>query len=188
MRNLSLSGNICSLLRRCKQLEATLRRAGVPAFLACLPMALLGLEYTLMLRKKNANISRITRRMGGWLQTVEELSAHERSRAEFIDLDRKMRGDIEGACESMRNLRDLCVEICDMFLAAGHESGLLRRGRDRFNHTVQEACRLSQSLVDAVDAHDRRALAIRQQEHAIAQAGVASAAAHAMRAAGTAEA
>jgi len=183
MRNHSLSGNICSLLRRCKKLEMTLRRAGIPAFFACLPLALLALEYALMLRQKNANISRITRRIARWQATVQELSAHEQARTEFIDLDRKMRADIEGACDSMRTLRDLCVEICDMFAEVGYHSEMLRRGRDRFDATIKEACRLSQSLIDSVDAHDRRALAIRQQEHAVVQAGEASAAAHAVRAA-----
>lgn len=183
MRNHSLSSNIVSLLRRCKALETALRRAGLPTFLACLPVALLALQYALILREKTAGIRRISGRIEGWLATVGELSAHERGRSEFIDLDRKMRGDIEGACDSMRNLRDLCVEICAMFSAVGHESGMLQRGRDRFEETVKEACRLSQALVDAVDAHDRRALAIRQQEHAMDQAGAASAAAHAARAA-----
>lgn len=183
MRNHSLGGNIGSLLHRCKKLEATMRRAGIPAVLAALPIGLLALEYALILRKKNANISRITRRIGRWQVTVMELSGHERTRAEFIDLDRQMRGDIEGACDSMRTLRDLCVEICSMFSEVGHHSDMLRRGRDRFDATVNEACRLSQSLIDTVDAHDRRALAIRQQEQAIVQAGAASAAAHAARAA-----
>lgn len=183
MRNQSLSGNIVSVLRRCKELETAMRKAGFPRFLACLPMALLALQYALMLREKNANIGRICGRIKSWLATVKELSAHERSRGEFIDLDRKMRGDIEGASHSMCALRDLCLEICAMFSALGYESALLQRGRDRFDATVKEACRLSRSLVDAVDDHDRRALAIRQQEHAIAQAGVASAAAHAARAA-----
>lgn len=183
MRNQSLSGNIVSVLRRCKELEKAMRKVGIPSFLACLPLSLLALQYALMLREKNANISRISGRIKGWLATVQELSAHERGRSEFIDLDHKMRGDIEGACDSMRNLRDLCVEICAMFSAVGYESGLLQRGRDRFDESVKEACRLSQSLVDAVTDHDRRALAIRQQEHAIEQAGMASAAAHAARAA-----
>lgn len=183
MRKHSLGGNIGSLLHRCKKLETTLRRAGIPAFLACLPMSLLAVEYALILRGKNANISRITRRIGRWQATVMEMSCHERTRAEFIDLDRKMRGDIEAACDSMRNLRDLCVEICAMFSDVGYHSAVLKRGRDRFDATVNEACRISQSLIDTVDAHDRRALAIRQQEHAIAQAGEASAAAHAARAA-----
>lgn len=181
MRNQTLSSNIASMLRRCKDLEAAMRKAGLPAFLACLPIALLALQYALMLREKNASISRITRRMQSWIRTVQDLSLHERGRSEFIDLDRKMRGDIEGACDSMRTLRDLCVDICAMFCAAGYESGMLNRSRDRFDETVKEACRLSQTLVDAVDAHDQRALAIRQQEHAIEQAGQASAAAHAAR-------
>jgi hypothetical protein len=188
MRNHSLSGNIVSLLRRCKALEAAMRKAGFPAFLACLPVALLALQYVLMLREKTASIRRICGRMHSWLATVGELSAHERGRSEFIDLDRKMRGDIEGACDSMRSLRGLCVEICAMFSAVGHESGLLQRGRDRFEEAVKEACRLSQSLLDAVDAHDCRALAIRQQEHAIEQAGESSAAAHAARASAALEA
>jgi hypothetical protein len=182
MRNHSLSGNICSLLRRCKQLELTLRRAGVPGFLACLPLALLAWQYALMLREKNASITRIARRIRRWQGTVQELSAHERARSEFIDLDRKMRADIEGACDSMRTLRDLCGEICDMFAAAGYASATLERCRKRFDDSVNEACRLSQTLVDAVDAHDRRALSIRQQEHAMAQAGQPSAAAQAARA------
>lgn len=183
MRNYSLSGNIVALLRRCKKLELTMRRAGLPAFLACLPLSLLALEYALMLRQKNANISRIVCRMVRWQATVLELSAHEAARAEFIDLDRQMRADIEGACDSMRSLRELCLEICEMFTEAGYESAMLRRGRDRFDATVREACRLSQALIDSVDAHDRRALAIRQQLQAIEQAGAASAAAHAARAA-----
>jgi hypothetical protein len=181
MRNHSLSGNIVSVLRRCKSLEAAMRKAGFPAFLACLPVSLLALQYALILREKAASIRRISGRIHGWLSTVSELSAHERGRSEFIDLDRKMRADIEGACDSMRNLRDLCVEICAMFSAVGHESGLLQRGRDRFEEQVREACRLSQSLLDAVDAHDRRALALRQQEHAMQQAAAASGTAHAAR-------
>jgi hypothetical protein len=183
MRKHSLGGNIGSLLHRCKKLEIALRRAGIPAFLACLPLSLLACEYALILRQKNANISRIARRIGRWQGTVMELSCHEKTRAEFIDLDRQMRGDIEGACDSMRTLRDLCLEICGMFSEVGYDSGMLQRGCERFNATVNEACRLSQSLIDQVDAHDRRALAIRQQEQAIAQAGEASAAAHAARAA-----
>jgi hypothetical protein len=183
MRNQSLGSNIGAILRRCKKMETSLRRAGLPAFLACLPMALLACQYALILREKNANISRISRRIQRWQGTVSELSSHECARTEFIDLDRKMRADIEGACDSMRNLRDLCVEICEMFSAVGYESAMLQRGRDRFDATVKEACRLSQSLIDLVDAHDRRALAMRQQQHAIEQAGEASAAAHAARAA-----
>lgn len=181
MRNHSLSGNITALLRRCKDLESAMRKVGIPAFLACLPMALLALQYTLMLRDKNASISRISGKIDGWTATVREMSAHEIGRSEFIDLDRKMRGDIEGACDSMRTLRDLCVEICAMFSAVGYESRMLQRGRDRFDAAVNEACRRSQSLLTALDEHDRRALAIRQQEHAIQQAGLASAAAQAAR-------
>ncbi|MYN02023.1 hypothetical protein GTP41_07895 [Pseudoduganella sp. DS3] len=181
MRNHSLSGNIAAVLRRCKELESSMRKVGIPAFLACLPVTLLALQYALMLREKNAGISRISGKIEGWTATVRELSAHEHGRSEFIDLDRKMRGDIEGACESMRALRDLCVEICAMFSAFGYESGMLRRCRDRFDTAVNEACRRSQLLMTAVDEHDRRALAIRQQEHAIQQAGAASAAAHAAR-------
>jgi len=183
MRNHSLGSNICALLRRCKQMETTLRRAGLPAFLACLPMALLAWQYALILREKNANISRISRKIQRWQGTVSQLSAHDSARTEFLDLDRKMREDIEGACDSMRNLRDLCVDICELFSAAEYESPMLKRARDRFDETVREACRLSQSLIELIEVHDRRALAIRQQQHAIEQAGEASAAAHAARAA-----
>jgi len=183
MRKHSLGGNIGSLLHRCKKLETSMRRAGFPGFLACLPISLLALEYALILRQKNTNISRITKRIDRWQATVLEMSVHEKTRAEFIDLDRQMRADIEAACDSMRTLRDLCVEICGMFTEVGYHSAMLRRGRDRFDATVNEACRLSRSLIDTVDAHDRRALAIRQQEHALVQAGEASAAAHAARAA-----
>ncbi|SFF82479.1 hypothetical protein SAMN05518865_10550 [Duganella sp. CF458] len=186
MRNQSLGSNIGAVLRRCKKMETSLRRAGMPAFLACLPMALLAWQYALILREKNANIRRICGRIQGWKVTVSELTAHDCARTEFIDLDRKMRTDIEGACDSMRSLHDLCAEICEMFSAVGYESPMLKRGRDRFDATVKEACRLSQSLIDLVDAHDRRALAIRQQQHAMAQAGEASAAAHAARTASAA--
>jgi hypothetical protein len=183
MRNQPLGSNIGAILRRCKKMETTLRRAGMPAFLACLPLALLACQYALILCEKNANISRISRKILRWQGTVSQLSAHDCARSEFIDLDRKMRADIEGASDSMRNLRDLCLEICELFSAAGYESPMLKRCCDRFDATVKEACRLSQALVDLVDAHDRRALAIRQQQHAIEQAGEASAAAHAARAA-----
>ncbi|KQV46603.1 MULTISPECIES: hypothetical protein [unclassified Duganella] len=181
MRNQSLGSNIGAILRRCKKMETNLRRAGMPAFLACLPLALLACQYALILRQKNINISRIIGRIQRWKSTVSELSAHDCARTEFIDLDRKMRADIEGACDSMRTLCDLCAEICDMFSAVGYESPMLKRGRDRFDATVEDACSVSQSLIDLVDTHDRRALAIRQQQHAIELAGEASAAAHAVR-------
>ena len=109
MRNQSLGSNIGAILRRCKKMETTLRQAGMPAFLACLPLALLALQYALILREKNANISRISRKIVRWQATVSQLSAHDCARTEFIDLDRKMRADIEGASDSMCSLRDLCL-------------------------------------------------------------------------------
>ncbi len=52
MRNQSLGSNIGAVLRRCKKMETSLRRAGMPAFLACLPMALLAWQYALILHEK----------------------------------------------------------------------------------------------------------------------------------------
>jgi len=181
MRNYSLIGNIGAMLHRCKQLETSMRQAGMPAFLACLPLGVLALQYCFMLRQKTSRIVRIAGRIERWQGTVDQLSAHEKGRSEFIDLDRKMRIDIEAAATSMRGLRELCMEICAMFTAIGYQSPMLESALQRFFNAVENACEASARLVEKVDAHDRRALSIRQQQHALEQAAQASSIAHGAR-------
>lgn len=181
MRNRSRIGRISPSVQRCKELSRVLQRAGMPDFMACLPLSLLSLQHCLILRRKTARIAVIEGRMQRWLATVRDMSAHERARSEFLDLDHSMRNDIVGARDSMRDLCELCSEICGSFAVIGHESDLLERYRQRFVDVVARACVLSDTLVDAIDAHDRCALDIRQQQHALEQAALASAAAHAAR-------
>jgi len=183
MRNDPLIAYIGGLLQKFKRFETLMRQFGLPLFLAQIPTWFLCLNYCIMMEGKTARISRIARRIQRWLNTVRELSAHEKARTELIDIDCGMRDNIEATKRTLLQLRELCVDIVAMFASIGFRSWMLSRTQRTFLQAVDLSCETATTLQGALAAHDNRALSILRQEQAQQIAAKASEAAHAARAA-----
>jgi hypothetical protein len=130
------------------------------ACLARLPVWALCLIYCAMMRGKTARIGRIEQRIHSWLDTIRELSRHEKGRTELVDLDSSMRNDIETTKRTLLALRDVCLDIGTMFGSIGFRSRLLTRTQQAFVTVVDESCATATALQLALQSHDRYALAL----------------------------
>ncbi|QBE62340.1 hypothetical protein [Pseudoduganella lutea] len=160
MRQDPLLASIGGMLRRFKCAEAWLCRAGLPVFLARVPIWLLCLQYCMMMRGKTVRISRIAERIVGWLQTITRLSQDEQACTELIDIDSGMRNDIESTKRTLLQLRELCVDVGGMFHSIGFESAMLETTQENFLAVVDESCITAATLQRALEMHDVRALAL----------------------------
>lgn len=160
-----LLASIGGMLRRFKRAEAWLRKAGLPVFLARVPVWLLCLQYCIMMRGKTVRITRVSQRIARWLQTITELSQHETARAELLDMDGGMRNDIESTKRTLLLLRDLCVDMGGMFDSIGFDSRLLDSTQKTFLAVVDESCITATTLQRALEMHDIRALALLRELH-----------------------
>ncbi|AVR96159.1 hypothetical protein C9I28_10845 [Pseudoduganella armeniaca] len=141
-------------------METRLARVGMPAFLARFPVWVLCLIYCTMMRGKTARIGRIEQRIHSWLDTIRELSRHEKGRTELVDLDSSMRNDIETTKRTLLALRDVCLDIGTMFGSIGFRSRRLTRTQQAFVTVVDESCATATALQLALQSHDSRALAL----------------------------
>lgn len=183
MRQDPVIAGLSSLLQKYRQAEEWLRRAGLPAVLARLPLSLICLNYCGMLFGKTLRLARIAARIHRWLQTVEQLQQSEKARTEMIDLDGGMRDDIEATKRTIESLRDLCLGVARLFASVGHRSRLLDKVQEMFTRVVDDCCDTATRLQGALADHDQRALSLLRQMQAEQQAVDASEAAHAARAA-----
>ncbi|WP_175016849.1 hypothetical protein [Massilia sp. YMA4] len=168
MRQDRLSAHIGITLQKLRRMETRLSRAGMPAVLARLPMWMLCLIYCTMMRGKTARIGRIEQRIHSWLDTIRELSRHEKGRTELVDLDSSMRNDIETTKRTLLALREVCLDIGTMFGSIGFRSRLLTCTQQAFVTVVDESCATATALQLALQSHDRHALALLRamvQEH-----------------------
>lgn len=174
MRQDRLSAHIGITLQKLRRMETRLARAGMPPCLARLPVWALCLIYCAMMRNKTARIGRIEQRIHSWLDTIRELSRHEKGRTELVDLDSSMRNDIETTKRTLLALRDVCLDIGTMFGSIGFRSRLLTRTQQAFVTVVDESCATATALQIALQSHDRCALALlraTEPGHETAQAG-----------------
>jgi hypothetical protein len=170
MRQDPLLASIGGMLRRFKRAETWLRSAGLPVFLARVPVWLLCLQYCIMMRGKTRRISRVGERIARWLETITELSQHDTARTELLDMDGGMRNDIESTKRTLLLLRDLCVDVGGMFHTIGFHSRLLESTQQTFLVVVDECCITATTLQRALEMHDVRALALLREMHAAEQA------------------
>ncbi|TWI70165.1 hypothetical protein IP91_01245 [Pseudoduganella lurida] len=150
--------NIGGMLRRFKRAENWLRKAGLPVFLARVPVWVLCLQYCMMMERKTMRIGRIAQRISRWLETITELSLNESARIELIDMDQGMRNDIESTKRTLIVLRNLCVDIGALFRTIGFHSNMLGRTQEGFLAVVDDACNTATTLQRALEMHDTRAL------------------------------
>ncbi|MBB3224078.1 hypothetical protein [Pseudoduganella umbonata] len=160
-----LLASIGGMLRRFKRAEAWLRSAGLPVFLARVPVWLLCLQYCLMMRGKTVRISRVAGRITQWLETITELSQHENARTELLDMDGGMRNDLESTKRTLRLLRELCVDVGGMFDSIGVASRLLDSMQESFLDVVDDASITATTLQRALEMHDMRALVLLREMH-----------------------
>jgi hypothetical protein len=160
MRQDRLSAHIGFTLQKLRRMETRMARAGMPAFLARLPVWVLCLIYCTMMRGKTARIGRIEQRIHSWLDTIRELSRHDKGRTELVDLDSSMRNDIETTKRTLLALRDVCLDIGTMFGSIGFRSPLLTRTQQAFVTVVDESCATATALQLALQSHDRCALTL----------------------------
>lgn len=171
MRQDPLLASIGGMLRRFKRAETWLRKAGLPVVLARVPIWLLCLQYCVMMRGKTARITRIAQRIARWLETITELSQHEKARLELIDMDSGMRNDIESTKRTLLQLRELCVDVSAMFDSIGFKSAMLDTTQETFLVVVDESCITATTLQRALEMHDTRALALLRELHEAERAG-----------------
>ena len=175
MRQDPLLASIGGMLRRFKRAEAWLRSAGMPVFLARVPVWLLCLQYCIMMRGKTVRISRVAERIACWLETITELSQHDYARIELIDMDSGMRNDIESTKRTLLLLRELSVDVGGMFDSIGFQCRFLDSTQEKFLAVVEESCLTATTLQRAMEKHDVRALALLREMHEAEQAGAAEA-------------
>ena len=163
MRQDPLLSNIGGILQKFRKMETRMRKAGLPHFLARLPVWALCLHYCLMMHGKTMRIDRIAERIEHWLETVTALSHNANARTELIDMDRSMRNDIESTRRTLLALRELCVDVASMFGAIGFTSRMLERTQCAFLDAVDDACITASTLQRALEGHDNRALELLRQ-------------------------
>jgi hypothetical protein len=156
--------NLERLLAAVRELEQRMYAAGLPRFLARVPVWWLCWHYCRMLDGKIARMDAIRKKFARWLPTVRSLATEEASRTEMIDLDRGLRADITGTRGAMLELRHYCVEVGKRFETLGYSSAALQRRQSAFLALLDESCALAATLLDEVDAHDTQALALLQAE------------------------
>jgi hypothetical protein len=167
MRQDPLLAGIGGMLRRFKRAEAWLRKAGLPTSLAHIPVWVLCVQYCIMMRRKTARITRIAERIARWLETITEVSQHDKARLELLDMDGGMRNDIESTKRTLLLLREVCVDVGGMFHSIGFKARILESTQEKFLAVVEESCFTATTLQRAFEMHDARALALlREMEEA----------------------
>ncbi|MRW94262.1 hypothetical protein GJ699_30235 [Duganella sp. FT80W] len=155
-----------------QKLERSLRTAGLPLFVARLPVCWLCWYYCRMLDQKIARMKRIAGKFDRWGPTIREISPAAQEKLEMLDLDRSMRTDIEYTKSTMLELRDYCIDIGRMFEQLGYESAALKRRQQLFMEILDLSCASASRMQDALTRHDDAVLAMlrAQADAAAAQA------------------
>jgi hypothetical protein len=161
------------LLEAVRKLETTLRTAGLPRFLARLPVCWLCWHYCRMLDQKIVRIKRIAGKFEQWLPAIRNLSDH----GEFIDIDLSMRDDIEVTKKTMWELRSYCIDIGRMFEQLGYRSPGLRRRQAQFLLILETSCVSASTMQQELADHDSRALALLRAQQARERAALSAASA-----------
>lgn len=151
------------MLSKIRRMEQQLRAAGWPLALARLPYWLLALQYYWIMKPKLARIERVARRIRGWQATVQALCAREEARTELIDVRQAMRDDLECTKRTLSDLRDICVDVTQMFSTVGYSSRRLARLQEDMVSLLSASYEAATQLQCMLAEHDASALALLRQ-------------------------
>ncbi|NYE61070.1 hypothetical protein FHW58_002222 [Duganella sp. 1224] len=161
------------LVNAVQKLERNLATAGLPRFVARLPVCWLSWHYCRLLDQKIARIKRIRGKFDRWGPAICEASPVAREKKEMLDLDHSMRTDIEFTKSTMMELRDYCEDIGRLFDQLGYDSAGLKKRQAAFLEMLDASCASATRMQEALTRHDDAVLALLRAE---ADAAVAHAA------------
>jgi len=161
------------LVASVQKLERTLATAGLPRFVARMPVWWLSWHYCRMLDQKIASMRRIAGKFERWGPAIREASPVAHEKLEMLDLDRSMRTDIEFTKGTMMELRDYCTDIGRMFQQLGYESAGLKRRQATLIEVLDASCASATRMQDALTRHDDAVLARLRAEADAATAAAA---------------
>lgn len=147
------------LVASVQKLEHKLRTAGLPRFVARLPVCWLCWHYCRMLDHKIARMKRISGKFERWGPAIHQVSPLAQEKLEMLDLDRSMRTDIEYTKGTMLELRDYCIDIGRLFEQLGYESRALKRRQALFMEILDASCASASRMQEALTRHDEAVLA-----------------------------
>ncbi|KQV84948.1 hypothetical protein ASD15_07365 [Massilia sp. Root351] len=160
MRPHPVNRGIWRMLSKIKKMEQRLRAAGLPMLLARLPYWLLALQYCCTMQAKMARIERIAVRIRSWLASVQELCAREEARTELLDVRQAMRDDIECTKRTLWDLREICLDVTQLFGNVGYSSRRLARLQENLVKLLSESYESATQLQQVLAEHDAAALAL----------------------------
>ena len=160
------SQSVMRLLASIKKLESSLVAAGLPRFMARLPVWWLSWCYCRVLDDKIERMVQVDRKFRKWLPLVQSMAAPGPRQMELIDVDRSMQGDMVSTRNTLWELRSYCIDVGALFERLGYASGALQRRQQTLLHLLEESCVSASILIDAVAEHDRQALALLRAQHA----------------------
>lgn len=171
-----------SLVAAVRKLEESLSSAGLPRWVARLPVCWLSWHYCRALDAKIARIRRISRKFEQWRASIRSISNDAAAKMELMDVDRSMRDDIEFTKNTMWELRGYCIDVGRMFEQLGYQSAGLKRRQTAFLEILETSCASASGMQQALTAHDDAVLAylraeqLRERAAALASAQAAQAA------------
>jgi hypothetical protein len=163
MSSIPVGDSTRRLIAAVKKLEQSLRTAGLPRWMARLPVFWLCWHYCRMLDQKTVRMLRIAGKFDAWLPAIRAADQDQLAQLEFVDTDHAMHDDIEVTKHTMWELRAYCIDIATMFDELGHKSARLRRRQQLFLSVLEHACIMASTMQDALVAHDAQVLALLQQ-------------------------
>lgn len=164
-----------SLIEAVRKLEESLRSAGLPRWVARLPVCWLSWHYCRVLDKKIVRIRRIAGKFEQWRSSIHRISTDAAAQMEMMDVDRSMRADIEFTRSTMLELRGYCIDVDRMFDQLGYKSPRLKRRQAAFLHILEQSCASASGMQQALDAHDDAVLAYLRAEQLRERAAAAQA-------------
>ena len=164
MPQLSTGASARRLVNAVQRLERNLATAGLPRFVARLPVCWLSWHYCRVLDKKIVRIRRIAGKFERWRSSIDHISKDAAAQMEMIDVDRSMRSDIEFTKSTMWELRGYCIDVGRMFEQLGYQSARLQRRQTAFLEILERSCESASGMQRALDAHDDAVLAFLRAE------------------------
>jgi len=163
MSSVPLGDSTRRLIAAVKKLEHSLRTAGLPRWMARLPVFWLCWHYCRMLDQKTVRMQRIAGKFESWLPAMRAADQDKLAQLEFVDTDHSMRDDIGVTRQTMWELRAYCIDIATMFDELGYKSARLRQRQQLFLSVLEHACVMASIMQDALTAHDAQVLALLQE-------------------------